>query len=252
MRLKPAGYRPILTFKNEKTVKGEKYGYKTGIVYLAPANESGKANLCPYSTKGCRKDCLFTAGHGRYGRIRQARIDKTLFYLTNPELFKECLKYDIEKLEKYCSKNGMKPVVRVNGTSDIPKLAQEMARTFPNVQFMDYTKIPKPWNRTLENYHLTFSHSENNIEDCIESLRHGINVAVVFDTKRGEPLPETWHGFRVVDGDTHDLRFLNEVGTIVGLRAKGRAIHDKDSGFVIESNPNHLHQIEGIYHQITG
>jgi hypothetical protein len=98
-----------------------------------------------------------------------------------------------------------------------------MARAFPEVQFYDYTKHPKPWLRTLPNYHLTFSHSGHNVADCLEALQHGINVAVVFSTRRGEPLPETWNGSPVIDGDLHDCRFLDSAGVVVGLRAKGMA-----------------------------
>jgi len=44
-------------------------------------------------------------------------------------------------------------------------------------------------------------------------------VAVVF----GKVLPATFLGVPVVDGDAHDLRFLNPGGVVVGLRAKGKA-----------------------------
>jgi hypothetical protein len=46
-----------------KTVKGRKYGWMTGILYLAPANESGMGvNLCPMASPECRKACLYGAG----------------------------------------------------------------------------------------------------------------------------------------------------------------------------------------------
>ena len=127
---------------------------------------------------------------------------------------------------------GLKPAVRINGTSDLPWLAQELAAAFPNVQFYDYTKHPKPWLRTLPNYHLTFSYSGRNLEDCLEALRHGVNVAVVFTTRRGEALPETWNRFPVKDGDSHDCRFLDPTGVVVGLRAKGMA-KGSQSPFVV-------------------
>lgn len=56
-------------------------------------------------------------------------------------------------------------------------------------------------------------------------------MAVVFSTRKGEPLPETWHGFRVIDGDESDLRFTDPAGVVVGLRAKGDA-KGEASGFV--------------------
>lgn len=64
--------------------------------------------------------------------------------------------------------------------------------------------------------------------DAIDALSHGINVAAVFAVKRGAPLPEKYLGYHVIDGDAHDLRFLDgtRVPVIVGLRAKGQAKHD--------------------------
>ena len=48
---------------NAKTVKGQKYKYLTGILYLAPARTSG-FNVCPMASAGCKASCLFTAGGG--------------------------------------------------------------------------------------------------------------------------------------------------------------------------------------------
>ena len=103
---------------------------------------------------------------------------------------------------------------------------------FSNVQWYDYTKIQARMMRYLEgkmpsNYHLTFSKSENNWDKCLEVLKHGGNVAAVFNK-----LPETFMGYDVIDGDKSDLRFLDPFNVIVGLKAKGMARKDK-SGFVI-------------------
>ena len=47
---------------DSKTVKGEKLGFLTGILYLSPYNISG-ANLCPNAINaGCDKACLYSAG----------------------------------------------------------------------------------------------------------------------------------------------------------------------------------------------
>ena len=230
---KPDNYRKLLQVsKDAKTVKGEKYGYLTGIMYLAPANESGIINTCPFASNGCKAACLFTSGMaGKFPKINLARIDKTKFYVEHPEDFKASLRYDINKLVRDAEKASLKPAVRINGTSDLPKIALEMAREFPNVQFYDYTKIPKPYQRTLPNYHVTFSLSENNLEQALDVLQHGGNIAVVFNSKKGEALPETWHGYKVVNGDNSDLRFLDESNVVVGLYAKGKAKKDT-SGFV--------------------
>ena len=224
----------LLTVANAKTIKGEKLGYLTGILYLAPADESGVMNTCPMSTAGCRAACLYTAGRASmFPMINRARVRKTLQLHSDPAGFREQLRKDIASLIKAAARLRLMPAIRINGTSDLPNLALEMAAAFPDVQFYDYTKIPRPWQRTRSNYHLTFSLSESNRADAITALQHGVNVAVVFKTRKTEPLQDTWEGFGVVSGDTHDLRFLDahHTGLVIGLYAKGRAKQDI-SGFV--------------------
>ena len=73
-----------------------------------------------------------------------------------------------------------------------------------------------------------------------QTLDAGINVAIVFPILRtSDDLPQflTLQGqeFPVIDGDTHDLRFLDPSGCIVGLRYKGSAAQltaDCQKGFV--------------------
>ena len=73
----------LLTIGNTKTIKGEKYGYQTYILHLAPADLSG-FETCPKRTAGCTAACLNTAGRGGMFKkgettnmIQQARIRKT-------------------------------------------------------------------------------------------------------------------------------------------------------------------------------
>ena len=71
------------------------------------------------------------------------------------------------------------------------------------------------------------------MDACLDALAHGVNVAVVFPAKN---VPNTFMGYRVVDGDKHDLRFLDKQAdgsaVIVGLKAKGKAKKDT-LGFVV-------------------
>jgi hypothetical protein len=105
---------------------------------------------------------------------------------------------------------------------------------FPNVQFYDYTKNFHRMFLNIPNYHLTFSRSENvlNQLQAENLMKLGKNVAIVFSTKKGKELPESYNGKKVIDGDKDDLRFLDSKNCIVGLRAKGKAKKD-NSGFVI-------------------
>ncbi len=228
-----------------KTVKGQKKGYLTGILYLAPHRESGVMNVCAHATPGCIATCLFTAGRGVFPKVRQARINRTIEFKQNHTLFVDQLVKEITSLCKRAAKRKLIPVVRLNGTSDLPwelikgSNGKSLMNTFPGVQFYDYTKIRARVDRFRyvirePNYHLTFSRSECNVGDCQHLLLKptDCNVAVVFETKRGEPLPAEWGGYPVIDGDKHDLRFLDPLGVIVGLRAKGKARKDT-SGFVV-------------------
>lgn len=245
-RQRPAGVvmaRPsLLTVGNPKTLKGEAAGYLTAVLHLAPADTSGVGNVCPMATAGCKASCLNTAGRGGIFKAGEtsnaqsnARIARTRRYFADRAAFTVDLHDDIAAHARRAKRTGLTPCVRVNGTSDLPGLAAMMADSFPDVQFYDYTKVPQPWKRhggAHGNYHLTFSRSESNDLACRAALAYGVNVAVVFSTPRGRRLPETWHTYRVVDGDTSDLRFLDPRGVVVGLRAKGRARRDT-TGFVV-------------------
>ena len=227
----------LLTVENAKTVHGEKLGYLTGILYLAPANESGVTNTCQYASEGCKEDCLFTAGRGVFKSVYEARVKKTLWLARDRAGFLEQLRQDIKALVKSAKRQQLTPAIRLNGTSDLAWLPLQLSAEFPDVQLYDYTKLPKPWLRTRANYHLTFSRSESNSAAVLDALSHGINVAIVFDTPRGLNLPQSWNGYKVLDGDVHDLRFLDGYqSAVIGLRAKGRARKDSPangSGFVL-------------------
>jgi hypothetical protein len=160
---------------------------------------------------------------------------------------------EIEAHVRRCERDGYVPCVRLNGTSDIrwetiPVLGHaSIMDAFPNVKFYDYTKLTN--RRGLPaNYSLTLSAHEGTPDvEVLAAVAQGQNVAMVFrstavmakskSTKgqgilmRRMPMIADWFGAPVVDGDESDLRFLDPVGCIVGLRAKGDAVLD-NSGFV--------------------
>jgi hypothetical protein len=214
----------LLTIENPKTSKGQSSGYLTGIMYLSPASLSG-VNLCPFSTEGCRASCLNTAGRGRFDSIKESRLIKTLHYLNNREGFIEQLRLDIQAVERKAARMGLKPCIRLNGTSDVlwERVAPELFSEFSHIQFYDYTKYPDYIRANLpKNYDLTFSRAETN---QLSNRR----TAIVF---RNE-IPTFFDKRLVINGDTNDLRFLDPDGCIVGLKAKGKAKKDT-SGFVVD------------------
>jgi hypothetical protein len=221
---------------NAKTVKSEKKGFLTGILYLAPGSLSGR-NVCPFASPGCLEACLNGAGRGAMNIIQKARVNKTRRFFEDREAFMDDLVYSIEALIRKAKRMGLIPSVRLNGTSDIPWEAYNVTvgslgyrnifEAFRDVQFYDYTKTPKRMNLRIPNYHLTFSRSETNDLISREMATNGKTVAVVFSK-----IPTHWGGRPTVDGDEHDARFLDHKGVIVALKAKGPAKRDT-SGFVV-------------------
>jgi len=222
----------LFTVANPKTQKGESLGYLTAVLHLAPANQAGLGTVCAKSTPQCRDLCLYYAGRGAFNAVKAARLRRTQQYKADPQGFATKLIEEVDHWKRHAERKGMTLAVRINGTSDLPKLARDVKAAYPGVQFYDYTKIPRAWmsNPTI---HYTFSKSESNLSDCMEALKARKNVAVVFSTRKGEPLPANWLGKPVIDGDTHDLRFLDPKGVVVGLRAKGRA-RKHVGGFVVQ------------------
>lgn len=226
----------LFTTDSAKTRKGEKLGYTTLIMYMSPykQNSLGK-NICPNASAGCASACLFSAGRGRFSNVQQARINRTEFFLRHPEAFMESIAAEIIKAMRKVDHDHL--VVRLNGTSDLPweniryGNHANIMEAFPTLQFYDYTKSLKRLLKSKpSNYHLTFSRSETNHEECLMALAAGYNVAAVFASE----LPEEYLGYPVVDGDQHDLTFLHPDGVILGLKAKGDAKTDT-SGFVIRN-----------------
>ena len=236
----------LLTSGNQKILKGEKLGYITKGIHLAPANLSGY-EVCQWRSKGCTASCLNTAGRGQMNSIQVSRINKTKLFFERKSEFLSKLAKEISSSIKSAVKKEMEAVFRLNLTSDLMWediqlfKGTNLFQHFPETQFYDYTKsfkrmasfLDKPFikgeAKFPSNYHLTFSRSENNDKKCEMVLAMSGNVAVVFRNQ----LPKTWKGFEVVNGDDTDLRFLDKKGVVVGLIEKGMAKKD-ETGFVVE------------------
>jgi len=230
---------PILNKGNSKTIKGEKYGWKTYGIHLSPNIVSGY-NVCFDATTGCIDACLDTSGRGAMPSVQNARINKTKRFFQDRKGFLTDLWKEVTSAVKSATKKELKFCMRPNLTSDLPwesikHKGQSLMDAFNPCLFYDYTKSLKRFTRFLagelpENYHLTYSRSEETTDALVIALcKSGGNVAVVFR----ERLPETWLGFEVLNGDENDLRFKDKKGCIVGLVEKGLAKKD-ETGFVVE------------------
>ena len=227
----------LLSTANPKIQKGTKLGYLSFILHLAPADLSGH-EVCPKRTAGCTAACLNTAGRGgmfkkgeNTNMIQKARIRKTVAFFFDRDQFMLDLYTDITKAIKFAEKQGLIPVFRLNGTSDlswekyeVPGTGQNIFHCFPQVQFYDYTKVLGRKIKGIPNYHLTFSRADGNASDVPKAVAQGMNVTVVYDE-----IPAN-----VFSADETDLRFLDPKVGIIGLKAKGRAKKDT-TGFVIRT-----------------
>ncbi|MCC7086530.1 MAG: hypothetical protein IT427_16145 [Pirellulales bacterium] len=232
--LKKHGLPKFLLGTSLKTEKSRSVGVLARVLYFTPGV------FCPNATQGCLAACL---GHSS-GRMQMpthalARDRRTALYVEKNQLFLQMLTVELSQLEEEARRLGLIPAVRLNGSSDLPwkRLHPELFAEFPNIHFFDYTKVPSRMVQFLndpswpKNYHLTFSAQPGNHDEAYNFLAQGGTVAVVF----WPDLPHTHWGTPVTDGDKHDARFLDQAGTIVGLKAKGQAKNDT-TGFVIRTS----------------
>ena len=228
---------------NAKTIKGEKYGIKTAILYLMPAMGSGVQLCANAKIAGCEKPCLFTAGRGAMSNVMLSRLRKTLYFNQYRDLFMAQLSREIALEKAKAKRRGYKLIVRPNGTSDI-RYENIPVDGFDNimvahsdVQFYDYTKLANRRNIPA-NYDLTFSYSgvSEYLPFVQKAVANGERIAVVFRNRAIVEAMlangETFLGLTVVDGDNTDIRHLDPKGAVVALYAKGKARRDQ-SGFVV-------------------
>lgn len=223
------GYLTTSQYKLNKSLSRK---WKTVGLNLSPAREAAKVlkrktlpTMCPQAGT-CADVCLVKTGMNVFPAGTTARARKTLEWVEKPHVFVAKVSKEIKAELQLAQKKGLKLAVRPNLLSDQPKLAHELARQNPKVQFYDYTKLPKPRVRVRDNYHLTYSVSERTTRaDLQHCLDYGINMAIVVPLRKGAVLPRTFKvlgkTLPVVDGDADDLRFLDPEGCVVMLRWKG-------------------------------
>ena len=234
-----------LLSKGNTNAKTAKNNLDTFILYLAPATQNSKgAELCPHRTAGCTAACLFTAGRGKFGSVKNARVNKTEYFLSDPKTFLAQLALELIAINKRYKKQNKKAAIRLNGTTDrdflylLGKKSGLNWEELTSLVFYDYTKTLKKAQRySRTNYIHAFSRSEDNEAQAIQYLQEGGIVAAVF----ADTLPDNWKGFVVWDGDKSDDLMLDAAketskgnGIVLGLKAKGDARKD-NSGFVIDT-----------------
>jgi hypothetical protein len=238
----------IFSFDSPKAIKSLTYGWLNAIHYMAPASLAGVGNLCPDASAGCQALCLgWTSGQAgmvatddAMNSVRLSRIEKARRFMRERPAYMRDVIRSIELGRAKATAMGLRLAVRMNGSTDISwegiacvrdgRPYRNLMSAFPDVQFVDYTKSARRFERALpENYSLTLSRHESNDDAVIRLVKEKRgNAAVVF-----ERVPTQWRGLPVIDGDKHDLRHLDPLGVIVGLTPKGRKAKRDSSGFVI-------------------
>lgn len=227
----------LLSHANHKQAKGAGF-LSVGLTLTPRATGRAGRTCCSFATPGCAAACFADYDRLAWPQNKRVAVARTRLLTQNPDIFFRLLAHDLARESARAHRLGVRLVCRLNVVSDVP-FEQEcpaLFSRFPGVQFMDYTKDIR---RVLHparppNYHLTFSRSERNENDCLRALKAGSNVSAVF---RRPPFPSRVWGYPVINGDANDLRFLDPGPCIVGLRAKGKGARHDRTGFVLDTAP---------------
>ncbi|HET8685131.1 MAG TPA: hypothetical protein VFM18_00545, partial [Methanosarcina sp.] len=272
--------KPLLT-TNQKLKKANSSeltlpdgsGVETTGLSLSPAYEHKNFKVCPNS-HSCKTSCLGKTSGGNfvYGggkdleAIKGPRLNhynKTQAFIHEPKAFAIRLHDEIHAAKSVAALNGSHLGVRLNVLSDIhPKVYKSLMQAHPDVSFYDYTK--NNVEPVAPNHHLTYSstgatqptetsgldkHVENphgNWTMMRKRLDQGHNVAMAFSHNKILPQhvhdQETGKTYKVISGDEHDFRPIDEKGVVVGLTRKAQNMSNKtasheSNGFFVHYDP---------------
>lgn len=225
------GANPYLLSETHKSELARR-GFTQRVVHLLPHRESiiyakqlgldtrGWRNLCHGSTRGCRMVCLSKAGRLGLTASERAAFVRSYLWQQHFDVFCELLDDEVGRFKNRCDDQ---PVVRTFGThdGDVTVDIPDIVERHHDVWFNDYTKLDIPTGWILPNVYRIKSATElTTVDEFRDYAARGLNHAVPFHLGKHDPLPTTYHGIPVVDGDFDDLRFLDPDGVIVGLRYK--------------------------------
>jgi Phage tail lysozyme len=269
-------------------------GVETNGVSLSPALRWGRLKTCA-NDPACIKECIgktanqaYMQGGGEdiYGLLNEEKgthnvprvnqLARSILMFQRPDLFATRLSDQIAGHKGMAASEGNMLGMRLNTYSDLPiDVWAPFMRAHPDVQFYDYTKLKNTLKPGVhpDNYHLTYSSTGGSSDHVYnpnqnwsghmgmeDRLRRGDNVAMVFS--HGDALPnilhseETGRSYRVISGDDHDFRPLDqqpkgEEGVVIGLKNKNtrtkkrtdvRANHVDSGGFSTEFDPKYQRQ----------
>ena len=199
------------------------------VIYMSPDTEAflpeSSRTMCPFASPECSAACLgHNSGLLSMDEQKQSRIWKTALYVGARELWRALLRFELAAFAQHCKSKGLQGAVRIDGSSDTGEGIRH-ARSFGNLTFYDYHKV-RSRSSKLVRLCYSFDGSEQSRKHARKVLAAGGNVAVVFNarpkfrTRAADPLPTTWEGFPVFDGDIHDYLPADPRGQVRGLHFK--------------------------------
>lgn len=254
MRRRFAEWRPLVsleprpvpfTLEGEGNMKIGKNDART-VTYTGAPSTSARAVLtmsdgeavrvvldsCPHSG-ACAAVCVLKSGNGRYPSVAAGRAWRTLCAYMDPAGWAA-----VRRAELIGAADRHGAIVERGDTGTehgIIDMVPELYADTPRggiVRGYDYGKRPSilqgdGWS--ADGHHrTTYSWSESsNTRAVVRFLERGGTVAMVTDTRKGEPVPSAveiggrW--WPTVDGDESDNRLEDPAGVVVILRAKGAA-----------------------------
>jgi hypothetical protein len=174
--------------------------------------------------------------HGKGSEKLTAKYKRTKLLYSDYSTFFDSLTKEIRAGLRKAQREGLTLTIRLNGTSDlswenmiVPGTSANIMAMFPEVQFIDYTKVySRLFTNLPSNYHLTYSLNEaspsNAVGEVLTKTRH--NVTQVYTAERVEEVMargfDVWSGYTapVCSGDESDLRHLDPRGHVVALKYK--------------------------------
>lgn len=209
----PSTVQPLLTFP-KGSPKAKKAARAEYILHLAPHRVAGIGSVCPWSTPGCRAECLYHAGRGSMVTVQTARVARTLFAYHHPAAFLHHLRHDLLGVIDRHTFDELPPLVRLNGTSDIAwelvaPIREVMGRAYQRYGapvFADYTKASRYDRASALPYRLVRSlwPDRYNAGDVALHWAQGDSVSIVSDYAALSDLP------MVVDASASDEWILSD------------------------------------------
>jgi hypothetical protein len=237
------GKRKLLSVNQAKLDKsGKTIGVLTVGLTMSPADESAPFikghNACAGSTTACRAVCVGNAtGQAAISALLEfdghllARLGRTILRHYCRDLFDAREAHELAAARRKADRLGYGLAYRPDVATDY-----QDGRQGSDVDMVyGYTAVSAAMRRddgTLR----AFSRKDTKRSDGLARawVAKGYPVAVVFTVAKGEPLPKTWHGAPVIDGDLHDVWPMQDNpttgapisdsygqhGVVIGLRMK--------------------------------